>query len=119
MQDAVAHGGDDVVSDLAFHHGLLRASGNRLLMQMGQALSAPLRTSFDLSSARVDGPALSLPRHKAVLEAVLVKSPLKAERAVLKLIESAQVDIEQVLASRRKLPSLRQPASKLKAPPQR
>ncbi len=117
MQDAIAHGGDYVEHDLAFHQGLLRASGNRLLMQMGQALSALLRTSFELSSTRADAPALSLPRHKAVLDAVVAKSPLKAERMVLKLIESAQADIEHVLASKRKLPSLKKPAVKLKAPP--
>jgi DNA-binding FadR family transcriptional regulator len=116
MQDAIAQGGDYVEHDLAFHQGLLRASGNQLLMQMGQALSALLRTSFELSSTRPDAPALSLPRHKAVLDAVVAKAPLKAERAVGKLIESAQADIEHVLASKRKLPSLKKPAVKLRAP---
>ncbi len=116
MQEAIAHGGDYVLHHLAFHQVLLRASGNRLLMQMGQALSALLRTSFELSSLRADAPALALPRHQAVLDAVLAKSALKAERAAVKLIESAQVDIDHVLASRRKLPSLARPAAKLKAP---
>ncbi len=119
MQSAIAKGGDYVEHDLAFHQGLLRASGNRLLMQMGQALSALLRTSFELSSERADAPALALPRHKAVLDAVVAKSPLKAERAVGQLIASAQADIEQVLASRRKLPSLKKPAAKLKPPQKR
>jgi DNA-binding FadR family transcriptional regulator len=81
---------------------------------MGQALSALLRTSFELSSARADAPAMSLPHHKAVLDAVVAKSPLKAERAVGKLIEAAQADIEHVLTSRRKLPSLKRPAARLK-----
>ena len=116
MKSAIEQGGDYVEHDLAFHQSLLRAGGNRLLMQMGQALGALLRTSFELSSARADAPALSLPLHKAVLDAVVAKSPLKAERAVVKLIESAQADIEHVLASRRKLPSLKKPAAKLKAP---
>jgi DNA-binding FadR family transcriptional regulator len=116
MQAAIAHGGDYVEHDLAFHQGLLRASGNRLLLQMGQALSALLRTSFELSSTRPDAPALSLPHHKAVLDAVVAQSPLKAERAVLKLIGSAQADIEHVLASRRKLPSFTRPAARLKPP---
>jgi DNA-binding FadR family transcriptional regulator len=116
MQSAALRGGDYVAHDLAFHQGLLRASGNRLLLQMGQVLSALLRTSFELSSARPDAPALSLPRHKAVLDAVAAKSPLKAERAVLKLIASAQADIDHVLATRRKLPSLTKPATRLKVP---
>jgi DNA-binding FadR family transcriptional regulator len=116
MKDAIEHGGDYVAHDLAFHQGLLRAGGNRLLLQMGKALSALLRTSFELSNARPDAPALSLPKHKAVLDAIVARSPLKAERAVLKLIESAQADIEHVLASRRKLPSLKRPAASLKVP---
>ena len=116
MRLAITQGGDYVAHDLAFHQGLLRAGGNRMLVQMGQALSALLRTSFELSSARPEAPAQSLPRHKAVLDAVIAKAPLKAERAVLKLIESAQADIEHVLATRRKLPSLKKPAARLKAP---
>ena len=116
MKSAIECGGDYVSHDLAFHQGLLRASGNRMLLQMGQALSALLRTSFELSSARPDAQSLSLPRHKAVLDAVAARSPLKAERAVLKLIASAQADIDHVLATRRKLPSLKKPATRLKAP---
>jgi DNA-binding FadR family transcriptional regulator len=116
MKVAITHGGDYVEHHLAFHQGLLRASGNRLLMQMGQALGTLLRTSFELSSTRVDAPALSLPRHKAVLDAVIAKLPLKAQRMALNLTDSAQADIDDVLASKRRLPSLKKPAAKLKAP---
>ena len=115
MQDAVENGGDYVQHDLAFHQGLLRASGNRLLVQMSKALSALLRTSFEISTHKPDGPALSMPRHRAVLDAVMARAPLRAERACLRLIDSAQADIEQVLSSRRKLPSLSAPAARLKA----
>jgi DNA-binding FadR family transcriptional regulator len=117
MKAAIEQGGDYVAHDLAFHQGLLRACGNRMLVQMGKALAALLRTSFELSSTRPDAPALSLPLHKAVLDAVIARSPLKAQRASLKLVDSAQADLEHVLASRRKLPSLRAPAARLKAPP--
>jgi DNA-binding FadR family transcriptional regulator len=119
MQDAIERGGDYVAHDLAFHQSLLRAGGNRMLLQMGKALSALLRTSFELSSARADALALSLPKHKAVLDAILARSPLRAERAVRKLIESAQRDIEHVLTTRRKLPSLKLPAARLKVPKSR
>jgi DNA-binding FadR family transcriptional regulator len=116
MKAAIEQGGDYVAPDLAFHQGLLQACGNRMLVQMGKALAALLRTSFELSSTRPDAPALSLPLHKAVLDAVIAKAPLKAQRASLKLVDSAQADLEHVLASRRKLPSLRLPAARLKAP---
>jgi DNA-binding FadR family transcriptional regulator len=114
MKDAIEHGGDYVKHDLLFHQGLLRACHNRMVVQMSKALGALLRTSFEISTSRPDGPASSLPLHRAVLDAVIARSPQKAEKAILVLIDGARDDIEQVLASRRKLPSLAAPALRLK-----
>ena len=107
MKHAVEHGGDYVASDLRFHQGLLRAGGNRMMVQMSKAIGALLRTSFEVSTTLLDGPASSLPLHRAVLDAVIAHKPAQAERASLKLIDSAGDDIDQVLASGRKLPWLR------------
>ena len=115
MKDAIDHGGDYVRHDLLFHQGLLRACHNRMLVQMSKALGALLRTSFEISTSRPHGPASSLPLHRNVLDAVISGDPAKAERASLVLIDGARDDIEQVLASRRKLPSLQLPAAPLKA----
>ena len=115
MRQAVERGGDYVRHDLAFHLGLLQASHNLMLTQMGKALGALLRTSFEISTTRPEGPANSLPLHRAVLDAVLARAPSKAERASRVLIAGAQADIDAVLASPRKLPSLRLPAARLKA----
>lgn len=115
MKDAVENGGDYVTHDLRFHHGLLCAAHNRMLTQMSKALNALLRTSFEISSARRNGPALSLPLHRAVLDAVKARQPDKAERAILKLIDGAREDIDAVLRSRRRLPRLSRPPSRLKA----
>jgi DNA-binding FadR family transcriptional regulator len=115
MKHAVEQGGDYVTHDLRFHQGLLRASRNRMLGQMSKALSALLRTSFEISTVRPDGPAHSLPLHRAVLDAVIARNPVAAERAILVLINGAHEDIEQVLASRRRLPRLSQPAPQLRA----
>ncbi len=115
MKQAVEHGGDYVTFDLRFHQGLLRASRNRMLVQMSKALSALLRTSFEISTAKPDGPLISLPLHRAVLDAVIARDPAQAERAILVLINGAHQDLEQVLASRRRLPKLSQPAPQLKA----
>lgn len=104
MKDAIENGGDYVVHDLRFHQGLLHASHNRMLVQMGKALAALLRTSFEISTRIKDGPRSSLPLHRAVLDAVIAHSPAKAERALMVLINGANDDIEQVLSSRRKLP---------------
>jgi DNA-binding FadR family transcriptional regulator len=113
MKDAIENGGDYVRFDLAFHQGLLRACHNRMVVQMSKAIGALLRTSFEISTTKPDGPALSLPLHRAVLDAVIARAPLKAERACIVLINGAQEDIEMVLASRRKLPSLAAPAARL------
>jgi DNA-binding FadR family transcriptional regulator len=114
MKDAIDNGGDYVKHDLLFHQGLLRACHNRMVVQMSKALGALLRTSFEISTSRPDGPASSLPLHRAVLDAVIARAPQKAEKAILVLIDGARDDIEQVLASRRKLPSVAAPALRLK-----
>jgi DNA-binding FadR family transcriptional regulator len=115
MKKAVTEGGDYVTHDLRFHQGLLRASHNRMLVQMSKALSALLRTSFEISTRKKDGPRSSLPLHRAVLDAVIEHDPAKAERAILVLIDGAHDDMEQVLASRRRLPRLDLPVPRLKA----
>jgi DNA-binding FadR family transcriptional regulator len=82
---------------------------------MSKALGALLRTSFEISTRKKDGPRSSLPLHRAVLDAVAAGQPARAERAVLVLINGAHDDLEQVLVSRKKLPRLDQPGSRLKA----
>ncbi len=115
MKDAIDNGGDYVSFDLRFHQGLLRACHNRMVAQMSKALGALLRTSFEISTSRTNGPASSLPLHRAVLDAVIQRAPEQAERAILVLIDGANDDIEAVLSSRRRLPSLGVPAPRLKA----
>jgi DNA-binding FadR family transcriptional regulator len=116
MKQAVEHGGDYVASDLRFHQGLLRAGGNRMMVQMSKAIGALLRTSFEVSTSLLDGPASSLPLHRAVLDAVIAHKPERAERASLRLIDSAGEDIDQVLASGRKLPWLRAATARKRTP---
>lgn len=115
MKLAVEQGGDYVKYDLRFHQGLLRASRNRMLVQMSKALGALLRTSFEISTTRKDGPRSSLPLHRAVLDAVIAHNPARAEKASVLLIDSAREDIDMVLASRKRLPSLNHPARHLPA----
>jgi DNA-binding FadR family transcriptional regulator len=115
MERAVTLGGDYVTNDLRFHQGLLQASNNRMLVQMSKALGALLRTSFELSTIKKDGPKKSLPLHRAVLDAVIARDPGKAEKAICGLIDGAHADIEQILGSRRRLPQVNAPALRLKA----
>ena len=86
-----------------------------MLVQMSKAMGALLRTSFEISTARPDSPAQSLPLHRAVLDAVIARDPVRAEHASHRLIDGAAADIELVLASRRRLPLTREPAKQLQA----
>jgi DNA-binding FadR family transcriptional regulator len=115
MKQCVEEGGDYVKYDLHFHQGLLRACHNRMIVQMSKALGALLRTSFEISTARPEGPRNSLPLHRAVLDAVIAHQPAKAEKAILVLIAGAHDDIEEVLASRKRLPRLNTPNPLLRA----
>jgi DNA-binding FadR family transcriptional regulator len=115
MKRAVEEGGDYVTFDLRFHQGLLQASRNRMLVQMSKVLGALLRTSFEISTRRKEGPKRSLPLHREVLDAVIAHDPDRAEIAIHVLIDGARQDIEEVLASRRQLPKLSKPASPIKA----
>ncbi len=107
MVDAVENDGDYVKFDLRFHQGMIRASHNRMLEKMDQALGALLRTSFEISTVKKDGPRNSLPMHRAVLDAVIAHDADLAEDAILLLIDDAHKDMAQVLRARRRMPTTR------------
>ena len=115
MKDAIEFGGDYVTPDLRFHQGLIAASHNRMLVQMSRALAALLRTSFEISTRRKDGPSSSLPLHRAVLDAVIARKPDRAERAIRVLIDGAREDIDTVLASGKRLPQIHTPPKRIRA----
>jgi DNA-binding FadR family transcriptional regulator len=95
MRDAIEQGGDYVASDLAFHQGLLRACHNRMVVQMSKALVALLRTSFEISTTKPDGPAQSLPLHRAVADAIAARDPEGGRLSMRRLILGAREDIDR------------------------
>jgi DNA-binding FadR family transcriptional regulator len=113
MKRAVDQGGDYVTHDLRFHQGLLLACHNRMILQMSRAIGALLRTSFEISVRTRGGPARSLVLQRAVIEAVVAHNPARAEKAILVLIDGAHADLDQLLASRSRLPRLSAPATLL------
>ena len=115
MKQAIEFGGDYVTPDLRFHQGLIAASHNRMLVQMSRALAALLRTSFEISTRRKDGPSTSLPLHRAVLDAVIARKPDRAEKAIRVLIDGAREDIDTVLASGKRLPQIHAPPRRIRA----
>lgn len=100
MQQAVASGLDDLSDDLRFHHLVLKASGNRLLLQMSKLLRALMRTGFELLGRRLAVPNSTLPWHAEVLQALQARDPERAHQAMLALIDAVEEDLARHLRSR-------------------
>jgi DNA-binding FadR family transcriptional regulator len=82
--------------DLAFHRGIADATGNEFIAYIGNMLTLALRESIKLSSKLPNTHALSLPRHKAILTALLNRDPLGARQASLVQLEETVQDLRQV-----------------------
>jgi len=83
--------------DLAFHRRIAEATGNDLLAYIGNMLSLALRESIKLSSQHPNTHALSLPRHKAILTAILNGDSLAARQATLLQLEETREDISHLI----------------------
>lgn len=89
--------------DLAFHRRIAEATNNDLLAYIGNMLSLALRESIKLSSKHPNTHALSLPRHKAILTALLHRDPLAAHQATLVQLDETREDISEVLEGGRRV----------------
>ncbi|MEO5671884.1 MAG: FadR/GntR family transcriptional regulator [Ramlibacter sp.] len=85
--------------DLAFHRRIAEATNNDLLAYIGNMLSLALRESIKLSSKLPNTHALSLPRHKAILTALLNRDPLAAQQATLVQLNETREDLSVILES--------------------
>ena len=85
--------------DLAFHRRIAEATNNPLLAYIGNMLSLALRESIKLSSQLPNTHALSLPRHKAILTALLARDPFAAQQATLVQLKETREDLSEVLAT--------------------
>jgi DNA-binding FadR family transcriptional regulator len=85
--------------DLDFHRAIMSATHNDMLMYIGHMLSLALSESIKLTSRHPDTHALSLPRHKAILTAIMNRDPLGARHASLVQLDNAQTDAENVLSA--------------------
>jgi DNA-binding FadR family transcriptional regulator len=83
--------------DLAFHRRIAEATNNDLLAYIGNMLSLALRESIKLSSRLPNTHALSLPRHKAILTALLHRDPLAAHQATLVQLKETREDLSLIL----------------------
>ena len=86
--------------DLAFHRRIAEATDNDLLAYIGNMLSLALRESIKLSSLLPNTHELSLPRHKAILTALLARDPLAAHQASLVQLTETRDDLWAILHKR-------------------
>jgi len=85
--------------DLAFHRRIAEATNNDLLAYIGNMLSLALRESIKLTSRLPNTHALSLPRHKAILTALLNRDPLAAQQATLVQLKETREDLSVIFDS--------------------
>jgi len=92
---------DDVIeSDLAFHLGIVDASGNPFMHSMGMMIETALMGSFNLSSAKPRAQASSLPAHKAVYLGIRDQQPERARFEMQQLLDKAVEDARYTLLSK-------------------
>ncbi len=87
-------------ADLAFHTGILRATGNQFFLSLVPLISSVLRISFRLSTGSHDVIVQSLPVHRAVAEAIATGDGDHAARHLTRMIEQARQEIEAVAIPR-------------------
>lgn len=97
--EAAATPADLLEPDLAFHRRIAEATNNDLLAYIGNMLSLALRESIKLSSQHPNTHALSLPRHKAILTALLSRDPLAAHQATLVQLKETRDDLSTILGA--------------------
>ena len=87
--------------DLAFHDGIIAASGNVLLIRLTTAIRTALLSLFRLSAdARVSYES-SLAEHGVVAEAIRHRAPEAAALAMQKLLEGTMRDLRPAFRPRR------------------
>jgi DNA-binding FadR family transcriptional regulator len=81
-------------ADIVFHRAILQACHNDVLEQMSAMVYSALLVSFHATS-RLPGRARhSLPRHRAILEAIRAHDPRRAGTAMRRLVQSTSQEIE-------------------------
>jgi DNA-binding FadR family transcriptional regulator len=100
MSAACATPGGDVdgfvEADMRFHLLILRASGNELLEQMARAVYSALVVSFRTTSRLPGSSRRSLPKHRAILRAILGGQPRKAHAAMQSLVAETAREIGRI-----------------------
>ena len=82
-------------ADLAFHEAVLRATNNELMASLFSVIETALGSYFQLSASIAGNFNYSLPRHKAVLDAIRRRQPEVAREAMRKTISDSRRNIRR------------------------
>ena len=83
MSEASQANSSGVEADLRFHRGILAASRNPLLLQMGHLIGAGLLISHRFSRESFD---IFLPKHRQVMRAIEAQDPARARKTMEQLL---------------------------------
>jgi len=81
-------------ADIRFHRAILQACDNDVLEQMSAMVYSALLVSFHATSRLPGRARASLPRHRAILEAIRGHQPRRAGAAMRRLVKSTAHEIE-------------------------
>ncbi len=86
---------DWVTSDLAFHEAILAATGNELLIPLGNMIREGLRSIFTVSEHNIEDKAAALTLHKDVLDAIAAKDEAQAHATMLRVLARSSATIQE------------------------
>jgi GntR family galactonate operon transcriptional repressor len=92
-----------VQADMRVHLVILQACRNDLLEQMSRAVYSALLVSFRSTSQLPGRPKASLPKHRAIMDAIRAHDPRGAGAAMRHLVQSTARDV-QTLGKRARTP---------------
>ncbi|ASR09984.1 GntR family transcriptional regulator (plasmid) [Rhizobium leguminosarum bv. viciae] len=84
-------------ADLEFHTAIINASGNWVYRQFASAIRAALLASFRLTNRASQSHGQAIQKHGDVLEAIRIRDPAAARKAMETLIDVARADISDAL----------------------
>jgi DNA-binding FadR family transcriptional regulator len=84
-------------ADLEFHTAIINASGNWVFRQFASAIRAALLASFRLTNRASQSHEQAIQKHQDVLEAIRVRDPVAARKAMETLIGVARAEITDAL----------------------
>jgi DNA-binding FadR family transcriptional regulator len=102
MEQVADDGERFTVPDLAFHLAILRMTGNELIGSLAAVIETALLMSFRLSNDNPRGNRHSMPLHRKVAARIAAGDGPGAQRALLALINDAEIDVAEAIAVRQR-----------------